>query len=235
MALINVNNIYLSYEKINVLSNLSFSVYDNDYLCIIGDNGTGKTTLMRSLLGLKRVSEGEITFNNINKNQIGYLAQQSDLQKDFPATVKEIVLSGCINRNGIYPFYTTKDKKNAIDAMNTLGILDLKEKCYRELSGGQQQRVLLARAICSSKKLIFLDEPTTGLDPAMTTEFFSLIKKMNEDLSISVVMVTHDTYCASKYSKHILYLHDNSYFYGETKDFFNTEEGRNYIRGHKHD
>ena len=233
--IIKCSDVTLAYEGLTAVSKLSFSVEENDYLCIIGDNGTGKSTLLRALLGLKRVSAGKIVYSQLKKSDIGYLAQQTDIQKDFPASVWEVVLSGCLNAKGICPFYTAKDKERAEKALETLEISDLKHKCYKELSGGQQQRVLLARAMCSAKKLFVLDEPTTGLDPKMTTELFSLVQRLNAENGIAVIMVTHDTHCAVKYSKHILHLQNGGYFFGTTNGYIESEIGRKYIGGHRHD
>ena len=236
MAIITCKNLTLSYEGLVAISDLSFTVEKDDYLCIIGDNGTGKTTLMRALLGLKRPSGGEIQFGDgLSRNSIGYLAQQTEVQKDFPASVWEVVLSGCLNQKGWSPFYSKADKQQAMNALETLEIADLKQKCYRELSGGQRQRVLLARAMGAAKQLLVLDEPTTGLDPNMTTEFFSLVQRLNQENGVAVIMVTHDTHCAVKYAKHILHLQEDGYFFGETADYIASEQGRNYIGGHRHD
>lgn len=236
MSMITCKDLTLSYEGLVVVSDLTFTVEENDYLCIIGDNGTGKSTLMRTLLGLKRPNGGSVTFDpSLKRSAIGYLAQQTEVQKDFPASVWEVVLSGCLNQKGVFPFYTKADKEAAEQALATLEITDLKQKCYRELSGGQQQRVLLARAMLAANRLLVLDEPTTGLDPNMTTEFFSLVQRLNRENGVAVVMVTHDTHCAAKYSKHILHLKQNGYFYGRTADYLAEEEGRIYIGGHRHD
>ncbi len=236
MALITSKNLSLAYEGVTVISNLTFMVEKKDYLCIIGDNGTGKTTLIRSILGLKHPGSGEVYFSNdLPRNAIGYLAQQTQVQKDFPASVWEVVLSGCLNQKGFSPFYKNEDKQNAMRVLKMLEILELKHKCYRELSGGQQQRVLLARAILAGKDVLVLDEPTTGLDPKMTTEFFSLVQRLNQEEGIAVVMVTHDTHCAVKYAKHILHLKEDGYFFGKTDDYVSSEQGRKYIGGHRHD
>lgn len=236
MAIITCKNLTLAYEGLVAVSNLTFMVEKNDYLCIIGDNGTGKTTLMRALLGLKRPGSGEIQFGDgLSRNRIGYLAQQTEVQKDFPASVWEVVLSGCLNQKGWMPFYSKSDKQRAMDALKTLEIADLKQKCYRELSGGQQQRVLLARAMGAAKMLLVLDEPTTGLDPNMTTEFFSLVQRLNREEDVAVIMVTHDTHCAAKYAKHILHLKSDGYFFGRTDDYIASEQGKKYIGGHRHD
>lgn len=236
MAMIECSHVTLSYDGLVAVSDLSFKVEDADYLCIIGDNGTGKSTLMRAILGLKRVSSGQITFRDgLKQNQIGYLAQQSQEQKEFPASVQEVVLSGCLNKKGINPFYSPLDKKRAAKALETLGLCHLKNKCYRELSGGQQQRVLLARAMCATERVLVLDEPTTGLDPQMTTEFFSMVRQMNENSGIVIIMVTHDTHCAVKYSKHILHLQESGFFYGTTDEYLQSPLGKKYIGGHRHD
>lgn len=236
MTLIRCNDVTLGYEGVTAVSHLSFTVEEGDYLCIIGDNGTGKSTLMRAILGLKRTSGGTVSYEaGLRQNQIGYLAQQTEVQKDFPASVREVVLSGCLNRKGIVPLYTPGDKKRALSAMETLSIVNLKNKCYRELSGGQQQRVLLARALCAADRLFALDEPTTGLDPNMTTEFFAFMQRLNQTKGTAVVMVTHDTHCAVKYAKHILQLTAADYFFGTKEEYLDSAIGRKYIGGHRHD
>ncbi len=236
MIQIQCDNVTLGYEGLTAVSDLSFSVEEGDYLCIIGDNGTGKSTLMRALLGLKKVNAGTIVFQNgLKQNQLGYLAQQTEVQKEFPASVWEVVLSGCLNRKGIVPIYTAAEKMRAMQALETLEILGLKSKCYRELSGGQQQRVLLARALCAAEKALLLDEPTTGLDPKMTTEFFALIERLNRDEGVTVIMVTHDTHCAVKYAEHILHLTEQAYFFGTKDEYLSSELGKRYIGGHRHD
>lgn len=236
MTLIRCSDVTLGYEGVTAVSHLSFTVEEGDYLCIIGDNGTGKSTLIRAILGLKRTSGGEITYEaGLRQNQIGYLAQQTEVQKDFPASVWEVVLSGCLNRKGIVPLYTPGDKKRAASALETLSIVNLKNKCYRELSGGQQQRVLLARALCAADRLFALDEPTTGLDPNMTTEFFAFMQRLNQTKGTAVVMVTHDTHCVVKYAKHILQLTAADYFFGTKEEYLDSAIGRKYIGGHRHD
>lgn len=233
--LIRCSNVTLGYDGLTTVSDISFCVEENDYLCIIGDNGTGKSTLLKALLGLKYVSSGDVVYEGLKKSEIGYLAQQTEVQKDFPASVWETVLSGCLNGMRFNPFYSAKEKERAKNALETLEISELKNKCYKELSGGQQQRVLLSRAMCASKKVFVLDEPTTGLDPKMTTELFSLVKRLNLENGIAVIMVTHDTHCAVKYSKHILHLQKDGYFFGTTSEYLKSEAGKQYIGGHRHD
>lgn len=176
-----------------VVHDLNFEINQGDYLCIVGENGSGKSTLVKSLLGLKNVDKGKIVFDDgLKQTEIGYLPQQTDVKKDFPASVYEVVLSGRLNSRGMKPFYTAEDKKQAWEKMDMLGIRDLAKQCFRDLSGGQRQRVLLARALCATKKLLLLDEPVTGLDPIVTAEFYQLISRINKESGIAVVMVSHD-------------------------------------------
>ena len=193
MPLIKCENVSIGYEGQTVVKDLNFAIEKGDYLCIVGENGSGKSTLVKSLLGLKSVEKGRITFGDgLRQNEIGYLPQQNDTQKDFPASVYEVVLSGRLNSRGFHPFYTSGDKREAVEKMELLGIRDLERQCFRDLSGGQKQRVLLARALCATKSLLLLDEPVTGLDPIVTGEFYQLIRRINRDSGIAVVMVSHD-------------------------------------------
>lgn len=218
MIQITADNVTLGYDSKVILKNLNFYIEEGDYLCIIGENGSGKTTLMKTLLGLLKPISGKIKFTNgIHKNQIGYLPQQTEVQKDFPASVEEIVVSGFQSKMGLRPLYTKKEKKAALEKMDLLGIRNLAKKSYRELSGGQQQRVLLARALCATDKMILLDEPVTGLDPSATAEMYELIKNLN-DKGITIIMITHDTNCALQYADKILEIGDKIFF-GEKKDY----------------
>ncbi len=236
MELMRCENLSLAYDGLVALSEVSFSIKEADYLCILGDNGTGKSTLLRAILGLKRLHKGIVSYENgLKKSEIGYLAQQTDVQKEFPASVMEVVLSGCIAGNQRSPFYKKDQKERARKALQTLDITELSKSCYCELSGGQQQRVMLARAICAAKRVLVLDEPTTGLDPKMTTEFFDLMQRMNQEEGVAIVMVTHDIHCATKYSKHILHLGEKTSFYGSCADYRESELGKHYIGGHRHD
>ncbi|MDD5930069.1 MAG: ABC transporter ATP-binding protein [Spirochaetales bacterium] len=218
MIQITADNVTLGYDSKIILQNLNFYIEEGDYLCIIGENGSGKTTLMKTLLGLLKPIDGKIKFlNGIEKNQIGYLPQQTDVQKDFPASVKEIVISGFQSKMNGRPFYSKKEKAEALKNMQLLGIDNLARRSYRELSGGQQQRVLLARALCATNKMILLDEPVTGLDPAATNEMYELIKELNNQ-GITIIMITHDTSCALKYANKILEI-GSKMFFGEKKDY----------------
>ncbi|MBE7066972.1 MAG: metal ABC transporter ATP-binding protein [Ruminococcaceae bacterium] len=229
MALVSCNNISLSYENKIVMTNLSFHINKGDYCCIAGENGSGKSTLVKAILSLKTINSGSILFGDgLRRREIGYLPQQTVVQKDFPASVWEIVLSGCLNRKKINPFYTKEDKKRAADNMEKLGITHLKRECYRDLSGGQQQRVLLARALCATEKLLLLDEPMAGLDPIVTQELYELIEDLNKS-GITVIMVTHDLPSAVKYATHILHLQNGEFYFGNTKDYIHSEVGRKFL------
>ncbi|MBQ7536478.1 MAG: ATP-binding cassette domain-containing protein, partial [Stomatobaculum sp.] len=189
-----------------------------DYLCIVGENGSGKTTLMKTLLRLRTPMGGKIIMGDgVKENEIGYLPQQSEMQKDFPASVTEIVLSGCQGRCGLRPFYNQEEKKLAADAMEKMGITALSKRCYRELSGGQQQRVLLARALCAAQKILLLDEPVSGLDPVVTADMYDLIRRLNRS-GITIIMISHDIRAALKDASHILHI-GGTVFFG-TKDAY---------------
>ncbi|VUX12021.1 putative ABC transporter ATP-binding protein [Dorea longicatena] len=212
-------NLAVGYDGKAVVQGIDFSVKQGDYLCVIGENGAGKSTLMRTLLGLQQPVSGKILFgDDLKQNEIGYLPQQTVTQKDFPASVREIVLSGCQNRLGIRPFYHKEEKKHADEIMEKLQIMQLRKRCYRELSGGQQQRVLLARALCATKKIVLLDEPVSGLDPEMTEEMYRLIWRINQEEKVTVIMISHDLKGVREYASHIMKI-GNKPFYGTKEEY----------------
>ncbi len=224
MALLKCSNLSLGYDGRQIINDLNFEINEGDYLCIVGENGSGKSTLMRTLLGLQKPVSGKIEVSDgLIKSEIGYLPQQTSVQKDFPATVREIVISGCQGRRGIRPFYSKEDVLLAKDNMEKMGISKLAKRCYRELSGGQQQRVLLARALCATKKILLLDEPVSGLDPKVTAEMYELIEKLNHD-GLTVVMISHDIQAALRYSSHILHI-GSSVFFGSKEDYIKSSSG----------
>ncbi len=228
MALLKADSLSLGYDNQAILTDLSFEINKGDYLCIVGENGSGKTTLMKTLLGLQKPYGGTITFGDgLTKKDIGYLPQQTLVQRDFPAAVREIVLSGCQAKTGLRPFYNKAEKKLAEENMEKMGITHLKDRCYRELSGGQQQRVLLARALCATGKLLLLDEPVAGLDPKVTAEMYALIESLNKE-GISIIMISHDISAALKYASHILHIGETIYF-GTKKDYLESSLGRNFL------
>ena len=212
MAQIKVENLTLRYDGHAIVEDLNFSVNAGDYLCIVGENGSGKTTLMKTLLHLRTPMGGRIVMGDgVKENEIGYLPQQSEMQKDFPASVTEIVLSGCQGRCGLRPFYNQEEKNKAADAMEKMGITALAKRCYRELSGGQQQRVLLARALCAAQKILLLDEPVSGLDPVVTADMYDLIRRLNRS-GITIIMISHDIAAALKDASHILHIGGTVFF-----------------------
>ena len=232
MALIEAKKVCLGYEGTDVVTDLTFNVEKGDYLCVVGENGSGKSTLIKALLGLKKCSSGHLHFlEGLKQNQIGYLPQQTETQKDFPASVYEVVLSGCLGKKNIFGLYSRDDRRCALDNMAILGISDLKNKCYRNLSGGQQQRVLLARALCATRSLILLDEPVTGLDPVATEEMYDLLHHLNHDHGITIIMVSHDIRAALKYSSHMLHLRGKMLYFGKTQDYLSSEVGKIFAGG----
>lgn len=231
MAQIVCRDVSLGYDGKTVVEKLNFTVNKGDYLCSVGENGSGKSTLIKSLLRLKNPLKGFIkTGDGLCQNEIGYLPQQTEAQRDFPAAVKEVVISGFLNRCGLRPFYTKAEKEEAMQNMKKLSVSHLAERCYRELSGGQQQRVLLARALCATGKMLLLDEPVAGLDPKVTAEMYELIKKINRDEKITVIMVSHDMSAALKYSSHILHIGKSSQiFFGTTDKYLKSTAGSAYF------
>lgn len=219
MPLVEVTDLGIGYDGEVVAQNINFTMDQGDYLCIVGENGSGKSTLVKTLLGLQKPIEGNIT---LEENGIGYLPQQTIVQKDFPASVWEVVLSGNLSRIGGRPFYKKNEKDRTKRNMERLGIWELRKKCYRNLSGGQQQRVLLARALCASENLLFLDEPVTGLDPKVTAEFYELIKQINKE-GVTIIMISHDVYTIGDYASHILHVGKDRVFFGTTEEYQNSD------------
>lgn len=229
MAQLICNDVTLGYEGKIITEHLNFQVNAGDYLCIVGENGAGKSTLIKALLGLKTPMSGEIsTGDGLKSTEIGYLPQQTLVQRDFPASVKEIVLSGLLNKCGMRPFYSKAQKEFAKQQMERMNISELSKRCYRELSGGQQQRVLLARALCATGKMLLLDEPVAGLDPKVTREMYELIHKLNKEDGITVIMVSHDIAAAVKYASHILHISHTPLFFGKKEDYIKTDIGRSF-------
>ena len=219
----------LGYEGRAVLSGLDLRIAAGDYLCVVGENGSGKSTLMKGLLGLLEPMEGVIErAPELKSGAVGYLPQQTQAQKDFPATVYEVVLSGFLNRRGFRFFYTAAQKTEALQAIGKLGILELKDRCYRELSGGQQQRVLLARALCAAGDLLVLDEPVTGLDPAAADDLYRTLRYLNRTEGMAVVMVTHDIRSALRDATAILHAGRNQWFLGTPGEYLASPYGKRF-------
>lgn len=218
----------LGYESEKVIEHLSFHVDRGDYLCIIGENGSGKSTLIKAITHLHEPLCGSIeTGDGLLPNEIGYLPQQTAVQRDFPASVREIVLSGCLSRCGKRPYYNRLEKQLAADNMAKLHITELANRCYRELSGGQQQRVLLARALCAAEKLLLLDEPVSGLDPKAAAQMYDLIKLLNRS-GTTIIMVSHDVSAAMRCATHILHI-GTPIFFGTKEEYIKSDAGKRYL------
>lgn len=229
--LIVCKDVSLGYEGRPVLEGLNLTVSAGDYLCVVGENGSGKSTLMKGLLGLLEPMAGSIEREvELKSGAVGYLPQQTQAQRDFPATVYEVVLSGFLNRKGFWCFYSAAQKATALEAIGKLGVLELKDRCYRELSGGQQQRVLLARALCAASRLLILDEPITGLDPAAAQDFYKTMRYLNEKEGMAVVMVTHDLHMALENARTVLHIGRKGWFYGTVEEYLQSPEGRRFQR-----
>jgi zinc transport system ATP-binding protein len=226
MPQLTCQNLTLGYEGKAVISGLSFTVSAGDYLCVIGENGSGKSTLIKTILRLNAPMSGEIAVGGgLAQNEIGYLPQLSAAQRDFPASVREVVRSGCLNRCGLRPFYNKAEKRMAEENMEKLGIAHLAKRCYRELSGGQRQRALLARALCAARKILLLDEPAAGLDPNAAAELYSLIEKLHS-CGITIIIISHDILASVKYASHILHIGGGGVlFFGAKADYLKSGAG----------
>ena len=234
MAILKCENLDFSYEGVQVLEDVNFTLSAGSYLCVVGENGSGKSTLIKGLLGLKAPDRGKIIFGEgLDSTEIGYLPKQTAMQRDFPASVYEVVLSGRLNSLGKRLFYNKEDRLSAEKNMERMGIEDIRDKSYQSLSGGQQQRVLLARALCATKKLLLLDEPVTGLDPIATGEMYNLIKLVNLCDNITVIMVSHDIHEAVRYATHILHLGHKQLFFGTAAEYRESDIARRFLGGNR--
>lgn len=230
--LIICDRVDFGYDNYDAVVEVTLEIDAGDYLCIVGENGSGKSTLMKGLLGLLTPSSGTLRINDeLKKEGIGYLPQQTAAQRDFPATVFEVVLSGCLNRRGSRPFYSRRERELALSNMEKLGILQLKTDCYRELSGGQQQRALIARALCATRQLLILDEPITGLDPSATQEFYQIIRSLNREDHVTILMVSHDIHNIIRHANKILHLKQRVLFYGPTEAYLESKVGSGFLGG----
>lgn len=228
MAQLSCKDLCIGYDNNVVIGNLNFEIEAGDYLAIVGENGAGKSTLIKTLLGLIKPISGEIkTGDGLKKNEIGYLPQQTVVQRDFPASVWEVVISGCLSGMGLRPFYNKKEKELARLNLERMGLKGFEKRSYRELSGGQQQRVLLARALCATRKILLLDEPVAGLDPKVTGEMYDLIKKLNKE-GTTIIMISHDIHAAVEYANKILHIGISSFF-GTKDDYVSSEIGKRFI------
>ena len=232
--LITCSHVDFGYENHDAVIDLNMEVCPGDYLCIVGENGSGKSTLIKGLLGLLKPTGGSLKIDeDLRRTGIGYLPQQTAAQRDFPASVREVVLSGCLSRRGSRPFYSREEKQLAAENMRRLGIEDLGRRCYRELSGGQQQRVLIARALCATRQMLILDEPVTGLDPSAIQDFYHLVRQLNREEHVTSLMVTHDVGNVLQEAGKVLHLKQRVLFYGTAEDYRASEAGRLFLGGER--
>ncbi len=230
--LITCSHVDFGYENHDAVIDLTMEIGAGDYLCIVGENGSGKSTLMKGLLGLLKPTSGTLEISDeLKRSGIGYLPQQTAAQKDFPATVYEVVLSGCLSRRGSRPFYSAAERKLAFANMERLGIMELRKHCYRELSGGQQQRTLIARALCATKQMLILDEPITGLDPSAIQDFYHLVRRLNQEDYVTILMVTHDVANVVTQADKILHLKQRVLFYGTPEEYKDSRIGQLFLGG----
>ena len=220
-------NASLGYENRPIVKNLSFSVSAGDYLCILGENGSGKSTLMKTILNLTPPLAGSIRMEDLKSTEIGYLPQQTQVQRDFPASVQEIVLSGFQGRCGLRPFYTKAEKALASENLERMGMAQFARKCYRDLSGGQQQRVLLARALCATRKCLLLDEPVSGLDPKATAQMYEIIAELHRE-GITIIMISHDLNAALDDATHVLHIGEKLFF-GTREEYLCSGIGHSFL------
>ena len=220
-------NASLGYDGKPIVTGLNFTVNAGDYLCIVGENGSGKSTLMKTILNLTPPLAGSIYMEGLKPTQIGYLPQQTQVQRDFPASVLEIVLSGFQGQRGWRPFYTKAEKAAASANLKKLGLEGFERRCYRELSGGQQQRVLLARALCATQKCLLLDEPISGLDPKATAQMYEIIEQLHRE-GITIIMISHDVGVALADATHILHI-GKHLFFGTKESYLHSGIGQAFL------
>ena len=230
MPLIKVEKASFFYENKKISENISFTVNKGDYLCVLGANGSGKSTLLKGILGLAE-HDGEIIFEGLDKSEIGYLPQTTSVSADFPASVKEVVMSGNVSALGMRPFFGKKEKADAEKIMKKLGIFEIRKQSFSILSGGQRQRVLLCRALLSAKKVILLDEPVAGLDPVVTAEMYGMLRDLNRNEGLTVIMVSHDVNVASNGANKVLHLAGSQLFFGPSDEYLETELAKYYLGG----
>lgn len=220
-------NASLGYDGKPIVTDLSFTVNAGDYLCIVGENGSGKSTLMKTILNLTAPLAGAIRMEGLRPTEIGYLPQQTQVQRDFPASVQEIVRSGFQGQCGLRPFYTREEKAVAAQNLERLGLGGFERRCYRELSGGQQQRVLLARALCATRKCLLLDEPVSGLDPKAAAQMYEIIRQLHQE-GITIIMISHDLESALNHATHVLHI-GKELFFGTKEAYLRSGIGRSFL------
>ena len=225
MAYLTCKNLTLGYEGHAIVSDLNFKVGKGDYLCIVGENGTGKSTLIKTLLHLQDAISGEVMAGDgLKAYEVGYLPQQTVVQKDFPATVEEIVLSGTLAKCGWRPFYSKVEKRMAEEKMKKMDVWNLRKSCYRNLSGGQQQRVGIARALAAEPQVMLFDEPTSALDPEWIGGVLDVMKEIAAD-GMTMIVVSHEMRFVKNVASRILFLEGGQIVEDNTPEkLFNNPE-----------
>lgn len=227
MALITLKDVTIAFDGVIAIDKASLEISRGDYLVIVGENGSGKSTLIRAILGLIKPSRGQVVYGDgLRRSQIGYLPQQTPAQRDFPASVEEVVRSGCLNRMGRRLTLSSAQRQLADEKMRLLDVERLRKRSYRTLSGGQQQRVLLARALCATDSILLLDEPVTGLDPDATDELYAIIRALNREHGATIVMVSHDLHGSMRDANRVLVMNRGVDFLGSAADYESRFEGR---------
>ena len=219
MSLIEIKNLTLGYDKHVVLKNINMNIEENDFICIVGPNGSGKSTLVKGILGLIKPMKGKVIYNDLKQNFIGYMPQETKVDSNFPASVMEIVLSGTLNSLGLKSFYSKETKEKALYNLKLLGIEKLKNKSFCDLSGGQRQKVLLARSLCSTSKLLILDEPSNNLDSKSKSDLYKTVVDLNKKRGITIIMITHDLDHDNLIGNKILSLREDDIFFGNVDEF----------------
>ncbi len=231
MACLTCDNLSIGYSGTPVASGISFSVSPGDLLCILGKNGIGKSTLVKTLLRLIPPISGRLELSGHHTGcGVGYLPQRGETQRDFPASAGEIVLSGRLARIGSRPFFSKEDRQAALDALERTDALELRDRPFSQLSGGQQQRVLLARALCAASRIVVLDEPTNGLDPDAAKGLYDLLETLRHD-GLAVIIVSHDVSEALSHATHVLAFENSTE--NSTPGFFTVDDYLNHLTAKK--
>lgn len=230
--IIEVKNVSFSYGKRDVLKHVQLMVHRGDYLGLVGGNGSGKTTLLKIILGLVKPDEGMVrlfgkdlaTFKEWSR--IGYVPQAAThFDQGFPATVEEVVLMGRFAEAGLFRSITKKDREKAHKALEAVGMQEYRTRLIGELSGGEKQRTFIARALAGEPEILFLDEPTVGVEKEVREDFYALLKKLNEE-GLTVVLVTHDLENIAHEAMHVACLDCTLFFHDSAEEFLkNPSQG----------
>lgn len=223
---IEISHVSFSYDDTEVLRDITFEIHKGDYLGLVGPNGAGKTTLLKIMLGLLAPKTGRVLLFGRDARQfqdwpkIGYVPQKAvHFDKRFPATVFEVVLMGRAALRGIGRRFTQEDRMMAEDALKTAEMWEYRNRLIGDLSGGEQQRVFIARALVTKPEVIFLDEPTTGVDAVSQEEFYALLRKLNQESQATLVLISHDIERVLREAMHIACIDRTLVCHGSPEDY----------------